>query len=271
MLRSLLSSSTGASISSSTSRVVMRASGGGAFTSTVLLLQKDVVFEEIYRGEAFRAQQRLKQSKNYPGPTRAATPGEAAYCYNGTVRLASEPSERNYWRPVVDDAPTKVLDYVTVRVQFKVNVWVSAGWEVRMHVIQVSVPRTTSLKELKSRVILDNKHPYLCQSDFQLCDADSKPLGSTPDKDGVDMTCTLEALGVQDHTVVQAVEVDEDHLLHTQARNGKFKSWHEDDLSVGELNDTSKPYRDLGYPTEPDGKPRMEAKPSALYNYGNRM
>jgi hypothetical protein len=249
----------------------MRASGGGAFTSTVLLLQKDVVFEEIYRGEAFRAQQRLKQSKNYPGPTRAATPGEAAYCYNGTVRLASEPSERNYWRPVVDDAPTKVLDYVTVRVQFKVNVWVSAGWEVRMHVIQVSVPRTTSLKELKSRVILDNKHPYLCQSDFQLCDADSKPLGSTPDKDGVDMTCTLEALGVQDHTVVQAVEVDEDHLLHTQARNGKFKSWHEDDLSVGELNDTSKPYRDLGYPTEPDGKPRMEAKPSALYNYGNRM
>lgn len=271
MIRALCSSSACSSPSTSKckSKVVM--SSGAAFSGTLRLLQSDSIYNQKYRNQAFLAQQRLKESKNYPGPTRAATPGEAAYCYNSTVRLASEPSERNYWRPVVDDAPTKVYEFVTVRVQFKANVWVSAGWEVRMHVIQVSVPKNTSLKELKNRVVLDNKHPYLCQTDFVLCDAHSKPLGSSANADSINAAITLEELSIHDHSVVQALEVDEDHLLHTHARNGKFKSWHEDDLSAGELADTSKPYRDLGYPTEADGKPKHEFKPSALYSYGNRM
>ena len=252
-------------------------------SATPALMQKDAIYEQRYRNEAFLAQQRLKEARNYPGPTRAATPGEAAYCYNGTIRLMSEPSERSYWRPVVDDAPNKVLEFVTVRVQFKANVWVSSGWEVRMHVIQATVPRNTTLHELKTRIVLDNKHPYLCQTDFILCDADSKPLGAGSLPADADKNenpaslaaalanLTLEQLGIEDHTVVQAVEVDEDHLLHTPGRNGRFKSWHEDDLTPGELADKAKPYRDLGYPTEADGKPRHEQKPSALYTYGNRM
>eukprot|EP00758_Cryptobia_borreli_P007208 Tbor_TRINITY_DN5258_c1_g2::TRINITY_DN5258_c1_g2_i1::g.16658::m.16658 len=275
-------------------------SRGGIVRLTRVLLQGERNFQKHYLHEAFVASKRLKESRDnytYPGQLRAACPGETQYGPLSPRRFILSPHQRSYWRPVIDDIV--VNDYITLRIRFKDNVWVTTGYEQRMHVIQVAVPRHATIKEVIGQVMVENNSPYLCQAPFHLVGEVSKDIAAKyGDFEGVksivlgeskvndaseicpetiegsdtvliplDPTKTVEALGLHDMSVINALDNESDHLDHLPER--QLKDWHNDEITDEDLADKKGRYRDLGYPTNSQLKPRYQAKPNTKdMNFG---
>ena len=103
-------------------------------------MMKENIIESHYEQQAFEAAQRMRQAQNYPGPIRAAVPGDTTHYLSDKrdhAQTILHDSDRHYWRPVVDD--TLVQASMMLRVRFKNDVWVTTGWEKRMYVLQITV------------------------------------------------------------------------------------------------------------------------------------
>ncbi|AYU79563.1 conserved hypothetical protein [Leishmania infantum JPCM5] len=200
-----------------------------------------------YEQEAYEAHRRFAESQTYPGPIRAATPGDTRF-YMGSAETILQENERHYWRAVVDDPHVQHL--VPLRIRFKTFIWVTSGWEQRMQVVQVMAQRDSTIAELMQQVRIENQSPYLCTSSFKLC-IDGKDL---------DELKTLADYDIDEYSRIDAIE-ENDHLLHTEAE--KLKDWNVDEMPEDVL--LRSPYKEMAMQPQPNLAPRYEAKPKGYY------
>lgn len=196
-----------------------------------------------YEQEAFEAHKRFSESTTYPGPIRAATPGDTRF-YDGSVETILHENERHYWRAVTDDPQVQHL--VPLRIRFKTHVWVTSGWEQRLQVVQVTVPRESTVQELINAVLIENQSPYLCLSEITLA-MEGKEL---------DKTKPLSAYQISENSQIDAVE-SSDHLQHTDAV--RPKDWNVDEITADDL--AVSPYKEMGVQPHISLTPRYEGKP----------
>ncbi len=201
--------------------------------------------QQFYEQEAFEATRRFKESTTYPGALRIATPGDTNH-YQGYARSLLHATERHYWRPVVDDP--LVEDIVCLRVRFKDNVWVTTGFEPRMHVVQVIVPRKSSVRDVIREVTIANQSPYLCQNPFKLAVAGAE----------LDVSKTVEELGLGEASLIAAIDSDVDHMEHLPGPH-RPKDWNVDEIT--EQDAERSPHFEMGYPTSVNQAPRFQARP----------
>lgn len=204
-----------------------------------------------YEQEAFEAHRRFVESQTYPGPIRAATPGDTRF-YLGSVETILQDNDRHYWRAVVDDPQVQYL--VPLRIRFKTFVWVTTGWEQRMQVVQVMAHRDATIAELMQQVRIENQSPYLCTSAFKLS-IDGRDL---------DELKTLADYNIDEFSRIDAVE-ENDHLLHTEAE--RPKDWNVDEITEETLK--LSPYKEMSMQPQPNLAPRYEAKPKGFYGKNN--
>lgn len=203
--------------------------------------------EENYSQQAFEALRRFQDSKTYPGAIREATPGDTQH-YLGPVQTILNREDRHYWRAVTDDPLVEHM--VPMRVRFKDNVWVVSKWEQRMHVIQVMIHRSATVKELIDQVTFECRSPYLCATPFTLA-VDGKTL---------DPQSTLAQCGLNELSQVDAVD-DDDHRLDVRP-----KDWHVDEISAAESEKS--PYKEINASKAGSTRPKYPAIPHALGRYG---
>lgn len=205
--------------------------------------------------DAFEASERLQASTTYPGPIRAATPGDTKFYLNGFGETVLHRNERHYWRAVVDDP--QVEPTVTLRVRLKDNVWVTSGWETRMHVIQVVVRTDATISELIDQVVTDNQSPYLCTS----------PIGIAVNGRDLPLDKTVEACGLNECSIIDGYEIVHDHLSHTPEH--RPRDWNTDELSDADM--LTSPYKEMAPFVGMGLAPRYEGRPQAFAgrkNYG---
>ncbi|KAG5500295.1 hypothetical protein JIQ42_04632 [Leishmania sp. Namibia] len=200
-----------------------------------------------YEQEAYESHRRFTESRTYPGPIRAATPGDTRF-YMGSVETILQENERHYWRAVVDDPQVQYL--LPLRIRFKTFIWVTSGWEQRMQVVQVMVQRDATVAELLQQVRIENQSPYLCTSSFKLS-IDGKEL---------DEQKTLADYGIDEYSRIDAIE-EKDHLLHTEAE--RPKDWNVDEMTEELL--LRSPYKEMGMRPQRNLAPRYEAKPKGYH------
>jgi hypothetical protein len=208
---------------------------------------------ERYTQDSFEATERLRASKTYPGAIRAATPGDTK-CYLGTETVLSR-GERHYWRAVIDDP--QVEQTVTLRIRLKDNVWVTSGWETRMHVVQVVVPVDATISEVIDQVVVDNQSPYLCTSPIAIA-VDGRDLPG--DK-------TVLECGLHENSIIDGYDIKSDHLSHTPEH--RPRDWNVDELS--DVDAQSSPYKEMAPHAGMGLAPRYEGRPQGLggrRNYG---
>jgi hypothetical protein len=203
---------------------------------------------EGYKQEAFEASRRWQASPTYPGAIRAATPGDTKFYLNGFGETVLNRNERHYWRAVVDDP--QVESTVTLRIRLKDNVWCTSGWETRMHVVQVVVPKSATISELVHQVVTDNQSPYLCVS----------TLGIAVDGRDLAMEETVETCGLDEYSLIDGYEIAHDHLSHTAEH--RPKDWNSDELSDADLQ--SSPYKEMAPFAGMSLAPRYEGRPQAF-------
>lgn len=209
---------------------------------------------ETYRQEAFEASQRLQASATYPGPIRAATPGDTKF-YMGASETILERGARHYWRAVIDDPSVETT--VTLRIRLKDNVWVTTGWETRLQVLQLVVSVDATISEVINQVMIENQSPYLCTS----------PLGISVDGKDLENDKTVAECGLNEMSIIDAYEVAHDHLSHT--REYRPKDWNVDELSDADLQVS--PYKEMAPFAGMGLAPRYEGRPMAFAgrkNYG---
>lgn len=194
-------------------------------TSNVLLIAAGR-FDE-YAQQAFEASRRFRESKTYPGAIRAATPGDTN-TYLGYTHI-HHGNERHYWRAVIDDPQVEYL--MPLRIRFKDNVWVTSGWETRMHVVQVTVPRTSTIAQVIEQVIVDNQSPYLC----------SNPIGLSVEGKELPNAATIEECGLHEGSFIDAIDLPDDHLRHLATH--RPKDWNVDELTEGDM--ACSPYKEM--------------------------
>ncbi|CAJ1009281.1 putative Ubiquitin family [Leishmania naiffi] len=200
-----------------------------------------------YEQEAYESHRRFTESQTYPGPIRAATPGDTRF-YMGSAETILRENERHYWRAVIDDPHVQHL--VPLRIRFKTFIWVTSGWEQRMQVVQVMMQRDATIAELMQQVRIENQSPYLCISSFKL---------SIDGKDLDDMK-TLADYGINEYSRIDAIE-ENDYLLHTEAE--KPKDWNVDEMTEDVL--LRSPYKEMAMQPLPNLAPRYEAKPKGYH------
>jgi hypothetical protein len=204
-----------------------------------------------YEQEAFESHRRLTESQTYPGPIRAATPGDTRF-YLGSFETILQDNDRHYWRAVVDDP--QVQNLVPLRIRFKTFIWVTSGWEQRMQVVQVMAHRDATIAELMQQVRIENQSPYLCTSSFKLS-IDGREL---------DELKTLADYSIDEFSRIDAIE-ENDHLLHTEAE--RPKDWNVDEMTEETLKIS--PYKEMSIQPQPNLAPRYEAKPRGFYGKNN--
>ena len=216
-------------------------------TSRVLLVpgMKPARLRQYYEQEAFEATRRFNESKTYPGAIRVATPGDTNH-YQGSARSLIHASERHYWRAVVDDPLVEAN--VSIRVRFKDKVWVTTGWEQRMHVVQVVVPRRATIREVIHEVTFANQSPYLCMNPFTLA-VDGREL---------DVNKSIEELGLNELSAIDAIDSVVDHVEHLPGDH-RPKDWNVDEIT--ERDAEQSPYHEMGYPGTHSLAPRYQARP----------
>ena len=219
------------------------------FRCAPILHLKSNKIEQYYRQEAFESLKRFAESGTYPGSIRRATPGDTMHSIYAPNTVYHS-SERHYWRAVVDDP--LVEEMMTVRVRFKDDVWVTTGWETRMHVVQVVVPRRSTVSFLMDELVVANCSPYLMQRPFSLA-MDGKEL---------DRSSTLDALGIDDLSRIDAIDQEADHLQHRADSAYRPKDWNRDEITAEDL--TRSPYKEMGITAGQGLVPRYEGQPRAL-------
>ncbi|KAG8339709.1 hypothetical protein TRVL_09461 [Trypanosoma vivax] len=200
-----------------------------------------------YEQEAFEARKRFEESKTYPGPIRAATPGDTRF-YAGSLESILHDTDRHYWRAVTDDPKVEYL--IHLRIRFKILTWVTTGWEQRLQIVQVLAPKDCTISQLIDLVRVENQSPYLCASSFVLA-VDGKELD--PDK-------TITECCITEHTPIDAIELD-DHLQHVESK--RPRDWNVDEITSECLK--SSPYKEMGMQPHPNLAPRYEARPKGYF------
>lgn len=204
-----------------------------------------------YEQEAYEAYRRFTESQTYPGPIRAATPGDTRF-YTGSAETILQENERHYWRAVVDDPQVQYL--VPLRIRFKTFIWVTTGWEQRMQVVQVMAHRGATIAELMQQVKVENQSPYLCTSSFKLS-MDGREL---------DELKTLADYNIDEFSRIDAIE-ENDHVQHIDAE--RLKDWNVDELEDEAL--AKSPYKEMGIQPAVNLAPRYEARPKGYYGKNN--
>ena len=158
--------------------------------------------------------------------------------------------QRHYWRAVIDDPAIEHV--IPLRVRFKDNVWVTTGWEVRMHVIQVPVQRGSTVKQVIEQIRVENQSPYLLKGKIGLS-VDGKQLAED---------ATIEDCGLSEYSLIDGVETETDHLDHLPEH--RPKDWNVDEITQ---DDASKsPYHEMDARGGNNLAPRYEGKP----RYGHK-
>lgn len=216
---------------------VLRSSG--AFSATLALRLHEKIFENQYLQERFEAMKAMKKSKTYPGPIKAATPGDTRFWFApddydrhtgpAGVETIIHENERHFWRSVVDDV--LVEPRITLRVRFKEELFLAPQWETRLHVISIHVPIDSTIAEVKAELKTQNVHPHVAHRAFDLA-LDGKELSPSD---------TLASLNIEHNTALDAIETDFDHLYHTPA--GRPKDWNHEEVSATEAAES--PYREV--------------------------
>lgn len=220
----------------------MRATFPLQFRATALALLSAKKLSR-YEQEAFEAHTRFSQSQTYPGPIRAATPGDTRF-YDGSVETILHENERHYWRAVTDDPQVQYL--MPLRIRFKTNVWATSGWEQRLQAVHVMIAREATIQELIDAVKVENQSPYLCVTEISLS-IEGKEL---------DPTKTLDLYNITEQSQIDAIESN-DHLQHTEA--ARPKDWNVDEVTVDDL--VTSPYKEMGMQPLANLAPRYEGKP----------
>lgn len=224
----------------------MRKSLVVAFRATPIALLREKSLPQ-YQQEAFEAHRRFVESNTYPGPIRAATPGDTRF-YAGSLESILGDNERHYWRAVTDDP---AVQYVfPLRIRFKTFVWVTSGWEQRLQIVQVMVPRDATVQEVIDQVRVENQSPYLCTSSLKLA-LDSKEL---------DESKPISFYGIHENSRLEAIE-ENDHLTHEAS--GRPKDWNKDEMTPEDL--TKSPYKEMEMAPRANLAPRYEGKPAGYF------
>eukprot|EP00796_Vickermania_ingenoplastis_P009251 gene9251-6504_t len=193
-----------------------------------------------YEQEAFESHRQFIESTTYPGAIRESTPGDTSF-YIGAAETILHANERHYWRAVVDDPQLEYL--IPLRIRFKVNVWVTAGWEQRMHVLQVMAPRHITVENLIERIKVENQSPYLAELPFVLL-MDGMQLDENKD---------LEHYGITENSQIDAVDSSDFVLGHESPRP---KDWNIDEITDEDL--LRSPYKEMGMKPQLQLTPRYE-------------
>ncbi|KEG13245.1 hypothetical protein DQ04_01121000 [Trypanosoma grayi] len=204
-----------------------------------------------YEQEAFEARKKLDESRTYPGPIRAATPGDTRF-YAGSLESILHDTDRHYWRAVTDDP--QVQYNIPLRIRFKILTWVTTGWEQRLQVVQVMSPRDSTIRQLIELITIENQSPYLCSTAFTL---------SIHGKE-LDLDKTLMDYDITEHSRIDAIE-KQDHLLHKDSE--RPKDWTVDEMTA-ELFSRS-PYKEMSMQPQPNLAPRYEARPTGYFGKNN--
>ncbi|RHW73474.1 Ubiquitin family [Trypanosoma brucei equiperdum] len=200
-----------------------------------------------YQQEAFEARKRFEESTTYPGPIRAATPGDTRF-YSGSLESILHDTDRHYWRAVTDDP--RVQHLIPLRIRFKIFTWVTSGWEQRMQVVQIMAPKDSTIAQVKDLVIVENQSPYLCVSSFHLA-IDGKELD--PQK-------TLGEYGITEQSQIDAIEQN-DHLLHRD--DERPRDWTVDEITAEDVKRS--PYKEMEMQLLQNLAPRYEARPKGYF------
>ncbi|CUF65081.1 Hypothetical protein, putative [Bodo saltans] len=206
---------------------------------------------ERYRQDSFEASERLRASQTYPGAIRAATPGDTKY-YFGRESILPQ-GQRHYWRAVVDDP--QVEQTVTLRIRLKDNVWVTSGWETRLHVVQVVVPLDATVAEVIDQVLVDNQSPYLCTS----------PIALAVDGRDIAGDRTVKELGLHEHSIIDGYDVKGDHLSHMPEH--RPRDWNVDEISDAAAQ--TSPYKEMNPNAGMSLAPRYEGRPLPFKGHRN--
>mmetsp|Transcript_23062 Transcript_23062/g.26761 ORF Transcript_23062/g.26761 Transcript_23062/m.26761 type:complete len:271 (-) Transcript_23062:50-862(-) len=207
-----------------------------------------------YAQEAFEASKQFHASKTYPGSIRAATPGDTRF-YIGHQETVVHMNERHYWRAVIDDP--QVEPVVTLRVRLRDDVWVTNGWETRMRVIQVVVPRGSTVAQVIEQVVVDNDSPYLCQ----------RPIGLAVDGRELNSESSIDEYHLNENSIIDAIDVQVDHVKHLAEH--RPKDWNIDEITDEDM--LKSPYKEMSPVATANLIPRYEAQPAGLHgrrNYG---
>lgn len=215
----------------------------------VLLLSSGKL--QQYEQEAFESHKRFINSLTYPGAIRAATPGDTRF-YMGSVETILNGNERHYWRTVVDDPQVEYL--IPLRVRFKTNVWVTTGWEQRMHIIQVMTPVNITIADLIDRLRIENQSPYLAELPFTLS------LNGVE----LDNSKNLSFYNINESSEIDAIEASD---LSFTKESPRPKDWNVDELTADDLS--SSPYKEMGMQPQPQLTPRYEGKPKGYLGMNN--
>jgi hypothetical protein len=210
---------------------------------------------DYYYQEAYESLDRFKKGTTYPGSIKAATPGDTK-CYSGRMDTVYNEVQRHYWRPVVDDP--LVVDMIPIRLRFKESVFVSGTWQNRMHVIQVVLPPTSTIGQVKREAMEINDSPFIGQNDFSLA-RDGKAL---------DEGRTLEEHGIVNEGTLDAIDAD-DHVSHRDEQ--KPRDWNVFEVSADDA--TRSPYKEIAHSMKHLGLKgaRMGTTAANLSKYGRGM
>ena len=184
---------------------------------------------DFYFQESFEAIERMKKNTTYPGPIKAATPGDTRFYYDKRVETILHEQERHYWRVVVDDP--LIEDIAQLRIRFKENVFCAPRWETRLHVITIPTTTDISVQELIGLIKRDSAHAFLAHTAFDLA-LNGRALA--PDK-------LLSEYGISDNMSIDAIEKDKDHLWHLP--EGRPKDWNTAEVSATEAKQS--PYKEI--------------------------
>lgn len=211
-----------------------------------------------YQQQAYESAKRFDEAKTYPGAIRAATPGDTQY-YHARTKTILNNGERHYWRAVVDDPLVEHL--VPLRIRLKNNVWVTTGWETRMQVVQVLVPRGSTVAQVIQMAMEENPSPYTGKGVMALA-VDGKELSDN---------ATIEECNLDEFSIIDAVDGREDHLAHLDGH--RPKDWNVDELTMDDMRVS--PYQEMQPTATMSMAPRFESRPMAvaegykgLRNYG---
>lgn len=204
-----------------------------------------------YEQEAFEAQRRFNLSLTYPGEIRASTPGDTKF-YMGSAETILQGNEKHYWRAVTDDPQVEQL--LPIRVCFKTNVWVSSGWEQRLHVLQVMVSRNATIAELIDRIKVENQSPYIAELPFVLT------------LNGLELENEKEIsfYNLTENSEIYAVESSDFSYTNEAPRP---KDWNVDEITSDDLQQS--PYKEMGMESRPNLAPRYEGKPKGYLGKNN--
>ena len=172
--------------------------------------------EDTYYQQAYESLQRHNRSTTYPGPIRAATPGNANNWHphgeSHAFEVTNDPMARSYWRPVADDP--EIRELVQVRIRHKESVFVGSKWATHQHVAIVSVAPDATIDEILAEAHANNESAYVGTRPGSYTLAFQGR--SVDGEDRLDSLVSDKLRLAEKGVTFDAIDVKKDHLWHTE-------------------------------------------------------